>query len=350
MKIKAEIIQHFKNGQFSMNDYMSVKKYFFETDYHSDLTKNARINWEDKIRDDIRRMDFEPILDKIHHKIRSQENMSTKTVKKFYYSFLKVAALLLLPAFITIATLSYFLSTNTATTKIDNIKSWAEIHSPVGAKTHFVLPDGSEGWLNSMSSIKYHVSFEKNREIELKGEAWFNVKHDNGKRFVVKTNNFNVNVLGTRFNVLAYDNDETSEVILEKGSVLVTGKKNGFSKNLKPDQQLIYNSVNKNLTINRVDAESYTAWKDGQLIFKDQPMLKLAERLGRNYNADIILHGQELKELVFRAKFENESLEEILKLISISEPIKYRIHKRYKQADDSYSKTKVEIWLNNKSN
>ncbi len=333
-----------------MNDYMSVRKYFFGTAYQPDLTENAKINWEDDIREDIRRMDLEPILDKIHHKIRSQENMSTKTVKKIYYSFLKIAALLLLPSFITVATLSYFLATNTATTNTDNIESWAEIHSPVGAKTHFVLPDGSEGWLNGMSSIKYNVSFEKNREIELKGEAWFNVKHDNGKRFVVKTNNFNVNVLGTKFNVLAYDNDETSEVILEKGKVLVTGEGGSFSKNLKPDQQLIYNNVNKNITINRVDAVSYTAWKDGLLIFKDQPMSKLAERLGRNYNADIILHGQELKELVFRAKFKNESLEEILKLISISEPIKYKIHKRYKQSDDTYSKIKVEIWLNNKSN
>ena len=325
-----------------MNDYVSVKEYFSEFRYHSELAKDAKVHWDEPVKPGIKEKDVEPILDKIHHKLHAQQNNQINLSMRFYHSFSKIAALLLLPGLITIAILAHILTDN-----VDNVASWAEIHSPAGARTHFTLPDGSEGWLNSTSSIKYNINFQNNRKVELSGEAWFNVKHNKGNRFVVGVNGFDINVLGTKFNVLSYDDGNTAEVILEEGKVLVESKNSTLSKKLEIDQQFIYNKSNNTFVVNKVDAEAYTAWKDGVLVFKGQPMSVLAERIGRRYNAEIKLHGEDLKELVLRAKFEDESLEEILKLISITEPITYKIHQRNKLPDDTYSKTKVEIWLIN---
>ena len=160
----------------------------------------------------------------------------------FYHAFSKVAVVLIIPALITIAVLSY-LSVNSP----EKAESWAEIHSPVGSRTKFQLPDGTQGWLNGGSSIKYPINFMKHRSVEISGEAWFDVVHLKSEEFCVITPYFDVKVLGTQFNVIAYDDETTAEVILERGKVLSFGKDQGVKEELKPDQQLVYNKSAKEL-------------------------------------------------------------------------------------------------------
>ena len=121
---------------------------------------------------------------------------------------------------------------------------YAEIFSPLAARTRFELPDGSTGWLNSGSTLKFPVKFYgAQRKVELSGEGFFDVVKNSEKPFVVKTSDINIIALGTKFNVLAYPDDETFEITLESGKVVV--EKTGVSgepvkiAELQPDHQLV---------------------------------------------------------------------------------------------------------------
>lgn len=341
----SEKLKRFTSDKFSFNDYLSVTSYFKKEEFNDELKKNLEDDWNETENLGNNQEILKHLLDKLHHNISLKSTSKTNTFQKFQQLFSKVAVVLIIPALITIAVLSY-LSTSTP----DNADSWAEIHSPVGSRTQFQLPDGTQGWLNSGSSIKYPVNFMKNRNVEISGEAWFDVVHLKSDEFRVITQYFDIKVLGTRFNVIAYDNEPTAEVILEKGNILVLGKDKEVKGELKPDQLFVFDKLTNKLIKSSIDSKDYTSWKDGLLIFKNVPMAEIARRLERRYNAEIILHGDSLKSSIFRATFQDENLEEICKMLATVAPINYRIHKREKQADNTFAKGKVEMWLKNSIN
>ena len=345
MNIDKEKIRRFTSDKFSFNDYLSVTSYFKKEEFNDGFQKNLEDDWNETETSGDNQEILKQLLDKLHFKIRLNYTGHTNIFQKFHHLFTKVAAVLFIPALITIAILSY-LSINLP----DKADSWAEIHSPVGSRTQFQLPDGTQGWLNSGSSIKYPVNFMRHRNIEMSGEVWFDVVHLKSEEFRVITPYFDVKVLGTRFNVIAYDNETTAEVILEKGKVLVLGKNQEMKEELKPDQYLVYNKSTKEIIKTSIDSKNYTSWKDGFLIFKNVPMSEIARRLERKYNAEIILHGDSLKSSIFRATFQDENLEEICKMLATVAPIKYKIHKREKLDDNTFAKGKVEMWLKNNIN
>ena len=279
------------------------------------------------------------LLGGLHYQIGSGHLGKQRTKQNLYYRLSRVAVVLLIPALLTIAVLSYLLVNNGI-----NGESFAEIHAPVATRVNFQLPDGTQGWLNSGSSIKYPVSF-KNRRVEISGEAWFDVVHQKSKEFRVITPYFDVKVLGTKFNVVAYDNEKTAQVILEGGKVAIYDKNDHKKAELIPDQQLVYDKLTKGLVRTSIDSKVYTSWKDGVLIFRNESMEEIARRLERNYNVEIILHGDVLKTMIFRATFRDENLDEICRMLADVAPIQYKIHKREKQADAIFSKSKIEMWL-----
>lgn len=345
MNTDKEKIGRFTSDKFSFNDYLSVTSYFKKEEFNDGLKKNLEDDWNETETSGDNQEILNQLLDKLHFKIKLNYTSNTNTFQKFHHLFTKVAAVLLIPALITIAVLSY-LSINPP----DKADSWAEIQSPVGSRTQFQLPDGTQGWLNSGSSIKYPVNFMKHRNVEISGEVWFDVVHCKSKEFRVITPYFDVKVLGTRFNVITYDDETTAEVILEKGKVLVLGKDQEVKEELRPDQHLVFNKSTKEIIKTSIDSKNYTSWKDGLLIFKNVPMSEIARRLERKYNTEIILHGDSLKSSIFRATFQDENLEEICKMLATVAPIKYKIHKREKLDDNTFAKGKVEMWLKNDIN
>ncbi|MDP2338055.1 MAG: FecR family protein, partial [Bacteroidota bacterium] len=296
MDTNQEKIRRFTSGKFSFNDYLSVSSYFQKEENNEGLKKNMEEEWNKTESTSNNQERLAQLLDKLHHQINLDHIVKANSFQYFYRLFSKIAVVLIIPALITIAVLSY-LSINSP----EKAESWAEIHSPVGSRTKFQLPDGTQGWLNSGSSIKYPINFIKNRNVEISGEAWFDVVHLKSEEFRVITPYFDVKVLGTQFNVIAYDDETTAEVILEKGKVLVLGKDNEVKGELKPDQQLVYNKSTKELIKTSIDSKNYTSWKDGLLIFRNVPMSEIARRLERKYNTEIILHGDSLKSSIFRA-------------------------------------------------
>lgn len=343
MDANKEKIRRFTSGKFSFNDYLSVSSFFKNEENNEGLKEIMESEWNETDDTNNNEERLSLILVNLHLQRNMENNVSVNVFHNFYHFFSKVAVILIIPAFIAIAVLSY-LSVNNSP---ENAESWAEIHSPVGSRTKFQLPDGSQGWLNGGSSIKYPINFMKHRNVEISGEAWFDVVHLKSEEFRVITPYFDVKVLGTQFNVIAYDNESTAEVILEKGKVLLLGKDQEVKEELNPDQHLVYNKSTKTLTKTDIDSKSYTSWKDGVLIFKNVPMSEIARRLERRYNAEIILHGDSLKSSIFRATFQDEDLDEICKMLSIVAPIKYKTQKLQKLPDNTFAKGKVEMWLRN---
>lgn len=345
MDTNKEKIRRFTSGKFSFNDYLSVSSFFKNEENDDGLKESMESEWNETDHTNNNKERLSQILDNLHLQLNRNSNSKANEFHNFYHAFSKVAVVLIIPALITIAILSY-LSINSP----EKAESWVEIHSPVGSRTKFQLPDGTQGWLNGSSSIKYPINFMKHRNVEISGEAWFDVVHLKSEEFLVITPYFDIKVLGTQFNVIAYDDEETSEVILERGKILVLGKDQKINGELDPDQQIVFNKKTKKIIKTDIDSKSYTSWKDGLLIFKNVPMSEIARRLERRYNAEIILHGDSLKSSIFRATFQDENLDEICKMLSTVAPIKYKIQKREKQPDNTFAKGKVEMWLKNDIN
>lgn len=345
MDTNKEKIRRFTSGKFSFNDYLSVSSYFKNEENNEGLKESMESEWNETDHTNNNKERLSQILDNLHLQRNMNNNVKTNVFHNFYHAFSKVAGVLIIPALITIAVLSYQ-SINSP----ERTESWAEIHSPVGSRTKFQLPDGSQGWLNGGSSIKYPINFMKHRNVEISGEAWFDVVHLKSEEFRVITPYFDVKVLGTQFNVVAYDDETTAEVILERGKVLLLAKDQEVEEELSPDQHLVYNKSTKTLIKSDIDSKDYTSWKDGLLIFKNVPMSGIAKRLERRYNAEIILHGDSLKSSIFRATFQDENLEDICEMLSTVAPIKYKINNREKRPDNTFEKSKVEMWLKNNIN
>ena len=319
------------------------------------IIKEADVHWQTLIterNDDLdliqRRLIMDQILDRLHHRISlyEEETIGKYSVTKLIFAFLtKVAAVLILPLLV----YSIYLTSNTEKTRHlkDNQVVWRTVKTPVGMQTEFTLPDSSRVWLNSSSVIRYPIPFAKDkREVILNGEAYFDVAKDASHPFLVNVGKMNIEVKGTRFNVINYPDEAISELILETGSVrLFSGnyEDNKTITNINPGELAILDKTKNRLSVSKVDVEKYTAWKEGVLIFKDDQMDEVVRKLNRLFNVDIILQSPELKEYVYTATYRDETLPQILELLRISAPIKYCISDRERLPDNSYSKRKILI-------
>lgn len=227
-------------------------------------------------------------------------------------------------------------------------ETWVEIKAPAWTRAQFCLPDGSSGWLNSNSSIKYNGNFNRDRKITLAGEAFFDVKSDKSRPFAVYTADVNVKVLGTRFNIASYDDENTVEVVLEEGKLVFTDNDMINTYTLKPGDLVVYNKILNNCTTSVVQSQKYTSWTDGKLVFRNDPLDVIARRLARWYNVDIELNVSKPEDFRWRATFVDDNLEEVLLMLKRSLHVNYSIENRQIKPDDTFPKKKVILSLKNK--
>lgn len=189
--------------------------------------------------------------------------------------------------------------------------------APLGTTTRVELPDKSEVVLNAGSFLKYPSFFQKQRTVTLVGEGFFNVEKSEIP-FIVRTENLSVSVLGTRFNLRAYGNEEQTQVTLEEGLVEVfTNTQSNESLQLHPDQQLVLNHQTGELKREVVNVTEYMAWQKGNLVFKDISLADIVKNLERKFNTHIRIIDPDLTNERYYVTFEhNESLNEILNLLS----------------------------------
>lgn len=225
-----------------------------------------------------------------------------------------------------------------------------EIHIAFGTTSQLVLADGTKVWLNSGSCLKYPLDFTNYmREVYLEGEAYFEIAKNKNKAFIVKTADLDIKATGTSFNVLAYPEENMVETTLITGKVsLVMELPNSNTQkltDLKPGERASFDKNKKKIELGMVDTDKVTSWKDGQLIFRNDPLVQIAKNLGRWFNTDIELVDDELKSYRYTATFSNESLFQVMELLSMSAPIDYTYSPRIKNENNTFTKRKVKISL-----
>lgn len=168
----------------------------------------------------------------------------------------------------------------------NNKKAYNIIETPRGGTYQVRLPDGTKVWLNAASTLRFPSSFARlvNRRVELlSGEAYFEVAKDKKHPFIVKTDQQEVEVLGTHFNINSYRDDPNVKTTLIEGVVQVSNSR--FIKILKPGEQSLNNG--KEIGVTKVDAASVISWKDGNIIFENQELVTTMRQISRWYDVDV---------------------------------------------------------------
>lgn len=200
---------------------------------------------------------------------------------------------------------------------------WFEISTPSGQTAQMVLPDGTHVWMNSLTNLKYPTDFStNNREVQISGEAFFNVTHDQSSPFLVKTNKYSIKVLGTSFNVSAYPNDLISKTTLVDGKIVLLNADDKEIKTLTPGQLFAYNTSDMSFEISRVSTDYYTSWKDGYFAFDREKLESIAAKLERIYAVKINIPDDKIRNISFTGTImKNKPLEQILRIIELTAPI-----------------------------
>ncbi|WP_242203086.1 FecR family protein [Aestuariivivens insulae] len=204
-----------------------------------------------------------------------------------------------------------------------------------GDRKEVYLPDGSKIILNADSQLIYPKEFNDSlREVTLVGEAFFDIKRNIYKPFIVNSNNLKIRVLGTSFNVKSYSKDKKIETTLVTGKVeLIKDEETPII--LAPSQKAVFYKKENKMEIEEVKSHDVVAWKDGSLIFNKTPLHEVAIDLERKYNVKININSQKLLNYEYTGTFDNLSIYEVLKVLTISSPIKYSVkNKEIKLWDD----------------
>lgn len=257
--------------------------------------------------------------------IRQKEQREERKIIEFKvrnaFTFIsKVAAILILPMVLMI------LLDNGFSNKTDNFISNVEYFSPPASRTHIFLPDSSEVWLNSNSKLEVMHGYGKGeRGIKLTGEAYFSVKKDQKTPFNVYAQGINVRVHGTKFNISAYEDQDSVETVLLSGSISLkyTQYEGDQGILMVPDQRINYYKQADSVRSDFVDSQAYCSWKDGILVFYDSPMEEVTKKLERWFNVNIIIEDEMLLNYRITGTLKDRSLDQIMKFISLTSPIDY---------------------------
>lgn len=193
---------------------------------------------------------------------------------------------------------------------------------PRGAEYKLILADGTVIWLNADSELTYPVSFaNNNREVQLKGEAYFNVAKDSLHPFIVRTNQFDIRVTGTQFNVRTYSNEIPSATLAEGSVQLLQGKQ---AITLVPNQQA--SIINGKIELKKVNLEEAIAWRYNAFAFTEESLESIMNEISRWYNVNIFYQNPESKNLHFTAWFRrNSTLQEIISVLENTQGIKIKL-------------------------
>jgi transmembrane sensor len=284
-----------------------------------------------------------PDLNQALKQIRKKTGLHTPFKMAYWYN---AAAVILLS--VMFAGL-YHIFTKPAADNPESFVVYQVVKATYGTQSQIQLADGTTVHLNSGSSIKYPVSFDSpsERTVELSGEAFFEVHKDIGRPFLVDIGKLKVNVTGTRFNVNAYEGNSDITVALIEGEVeLSRPAASGYTAlaKLKPGE-VARLSLNENrLYINdEGELDKHYAWIEGKIVFMDDPIQIVAEKLSNWYNIDIEIADPKLDRYRFTGTFIEEPIEQILALLSRTSPMMYTITPSRKLDDNSFTRRKITL-------
>lgn len=339
------------------------------------------------------------ILDRIHHRINLL-NAAESPVKKrptdksgirlttILKQASRVAAIIMLPVLVY---LGWEWMDNRRWQDSQSGIVYNEIVCPLGARSRFELPDGTTGWLNNGSRLKYPVIFTGNtRQVDLEGEAYFDVTPEKDRPFIINTDRLDVKVLGTRLNVYAYPDDKYQSFTLEEGAIELITMKDGKEvpvMKMKPGQHAVYSTseekldmfssdpltktiildrevrekmeerdprsaagemdvLNGRISVGSGDTEHYTNWKEGKLVLRNDPMPVMLKRIERWYRIKFIVTDERINNYRYWATFQEENLEQVLRMLSLTGPITFKKRPRVQSPDGTFMTQEIEVILN----
>lgn len=329
--IEEDKLIRYINGESTQQESLHVEQWMAASDENLKLARQLYyIAFAADTRQVMSEVDTQKALRRVRHNIRN--NAWRRSLNRMQ----RVAAILFLPMLVASAC---FIVTLMRTS--DDI---VEVRTNPGMVTSITLPDSTVVWLNSESSIKYPRKFSrKSRNVSISGEAYFAVRRDADRKFIVTTpKDIKIEVLGTEFNIEAYDCDKEVAATLISGKVEFQYSKGGQSSRIvmKPSQKVVYNSLSQTATIGSVNCLIDTAWKDGKIIFKDTSLEDALHILGKRFNVEFSVRNPKLLRHHFTGVFVHQRLERILEHFAVSSNVKYR----YICVDNADEKSCVELY------
>ena len=270
---------------------------------------------ENQVDDSSAEMDAEKqadILAKIHEKIAVQSKQ--KFVLPGWAKTVAAVALIVLMA----ASAAIYFRSNQP-----NMIQYAEIGALRGQKASVTLPDGTKITLNSESTLKYSTNYnQSDRAVELVGEAYFEVAKNKKIPFVVKAGKLEIEAKGTAFNIKAYPTDNSISTTLTEGKIEVKTPVDVL--NMIPNERMEYNNTDQTFRkLTLTDAEGSIGWLNDELSFENATLAEVVANFSRIYNIDIQFASESIKEQRFTGKINNNSLLSVLRIISLTSPIRF---------------------------
>src|SRR5690554_755256 len=335
-----ELIPSWFEGTINPKDKEKVELWLEGSEKNRKIFADAHYVWEgmEQLRL-MKKYDSHKALQQVHLNIEKHNSI------RLWNIFQKVAAILILP--LLAATIWLSLNRQKGIIK-ESAVAWHTLETPAGMRSEFYLPDSTKIYANSMTTISYPVIFnDQFREVKLSGEAYFDVAENKDVPFIVNTGRINIEVTGTEFITTTYPHENLTEIVLIEGGInLFQGEflhtKQEIAQ-LRPGEKAYCKDGDQRMIIEKVHTGKYSAWKDGLLVFREDPMPEVVRRLNRWFNVNIQLEGPELTNWTYTATFEDETLEQVLELLKISAPVNYSIKRREMKTDKTFSKMEIVI-------
>lgn len=197
---------------------------------------------------------------------------------------------------------------------------------PRGGEYQLSFPDGTKVWLNAETVLKYPVTFPKEiREVFLQGEAFFEVAKNANCPFIVHISGLEVNVLGTSFNIRAYQDEKEITTTLVSGAISLINAGNGNEFNLTPSEQAVVSGQETH--VKKVDVHPFIAWRNGRILFDEKTLEEIFSELSRWYNIEVDYADEDLKKLKFNIDVERYSeFNRILEILELTKKVKFKIN------------------------
>ena len=316
---KIHLLQNFLNGRISDSQ---LRELFFWLNSEKGNLEDENLFNEGWIKD----FDAPENIDsvKLFSKIEARIKEKQRSKKKYFLLGLRNAAAIFILGLI--LPVIYY---STLTTSKENRQVVYLKESLSNEKVKKVtLADGTDVWLMSGSTISYPSSFAGNetRNVEVKGEAFFNVAKDSKHPFIVNLGEVGLKVIGTSFNVMNYGEEDQIQIVLKTGRIdLFKGNYNTNTQfvQVNPGQLATYTKNESKFSIKTTNTDKYTSWTEGTLLFHDDPLDKVLKKLGRWYNVVIEVDDPSASHFPFTATIKNENLDQIIDLLQYSTPFKY---------------------------
>lgn len=255
------------------------------------------------------------LLNQPDSKVDVQKKKKTITFRQIGYELAKIAAILIL----------FWGGTKLyETTSVkENVIAYQTLYVPAGQRAELILPDSTHVWLNARSKLVYPISFGKDiRQVELNGEAYFDVIHNEKQPFVVKTPQMDIQVLGTEFNVTAYSSSSDFEVALLRGCIELSSPR--LSSNYRMKEKEHIRLQNNKLISKDISDYDYFRWKEGLICFNNESVATIMEKLKLYYDIDIEVYNQKFINSRYTGKFRTkDGIEQVLRVLQIEHKFTY---------------------------